>query len=51
MAKSFNNFYTVTKEINGKKVTAQFNGLSVATKATREIKIDGSDNTSMEKLA
>lgn len=48
---NFNNFYTVTEEINGKKIVAQFSGLSVATKAANRTQIDGSDNTSMEKLA
>lgn len=42
---------TVTKEINGTKYTAQFNGISAALKAIDESYIDGSNNTSMIKLA
>lgn len=45
------NFYTVEKEINGKKYTAQFNGISAALKAIDESYIDGTNNTSIEKLA
>lgn len=51
MSKAFNNFYTVSKTIGGKEILAQFNGLSVATQAGSRTKIDGTDNTSMEKLA
>ena len=51
MAKSFNNHYTVSKEIFGNKITAQFSGLSVATRMANRVNIDGTDNTSMEKLA
>lgn len=50
MAKAFNNFYTVSETISGEKITAQFSGLSVATRMTNQIKIDGTDNTSMEKM-
>ncbi len=50
MAKNFNNFYTVSKEIGGTKIVAQFGGLSVATAMARTTKIDGTDNTSMEKM-
>lgn len=51
MAKNINNYYTVTKEIRGNKYTAQFSGLSTSTRMNRMTKIDGTDNTSMEKLA
>ena len=46
-----NKFYSVTKEINGKKYTAQFNGLSCALRAVDQSYIEGSQNTSTEKLA
>lgn len=46
-----NNHYTITKEINGTEYTAQFAGISVALKATDETHIDGSDATSVEKMA
>jgi len=46
-----NKFYSVTKEINGKKYVAQFNGLSCALKAVDQSYIEGSNNTSVEKLA
>lgn len=46
-----NNFYTVKKEINGKEYVAQFSGLSVALRAVDESYLEGSSNTSMEKLA
>lgn len=45
------NFYTVTKEINGTNITAQFNGISAALKAIDDSYIDGTNNTSVEKLA
>ena len=45
------NNYTVRKEINGKEYVAQFAGLSVAAKMVDETYIDGSSNTSIEKLA
>lgn len=45
------NFYNVTKEINGVKYVAQFSGLSVALKAVDASYIDGTNNTSMEKLS
>ena len=48
MAKSF---YTVEKEINGVKYTAQFSGMSTALRAIDESYIDGSDNTSLIKLS
>lgn len=44
-------FYTVEKEINGKKYTAQFNGISAALKAVDESYIEGSSNTSTIKMA
>lgn len=44
-------FYTVKEEINGKEYIAQFAGLSVALKAVDESYIEGTNNTSMEKLA
>lgn len=44
-------FYQVEKEINGKKYIAQFGGLSVALKAVDASYLDGSTNTSVEKLA
>lgn len=46
-----NKFYTVDKEINGTKYVAQFNGLSCALKAVDQSYIDGTQNTSVEKLA
>lgn len=45
------NFYTVTKEINGKTYKAQFSGISTSLKAMDESKIEGTDNTSLEKFA
>lgn len=44
-------FYTVEKEINGKKYTAQFNGLSAALKAVDNSYIDGTDTTSVDKIS
>ena len=44
-------FYTVKKEINGKEYVAQFSGISVALKAVDASYIDGTSNTSTEKLA
>ena len=44
-------FYSVEKEINGKKYVAQFNGLSCALRAADQSYIDGSENTSVEKFA
>lgn len=46
-----NKFYQVEKVINGKKYKAQFNGISVALKAVDASYIEGSSNTSVEKLA
>lgn len=45
-----NKFYSVTKKINGKEYTAQFNGLSFALRAVDNSYIDGSSNTSVEKM-
>ena len=45
------NFYTVKKEINKKEYVAQFSGLSVALKAVDASYIDGTSNTSVEKMA
>lgn len=45
------NFYTVSKEINGKKYIAQFNGISAALKAVDDSYIDGTSNTSVAKLS
>ena len=43
--------YTVTKEIKGNKYVAQFNGLAAALRAVDESYIDGTSNTSVEKMA
>ena len=45
------NHYQIEKEIGGKKYVAQFAGISVALKALDASYIDGSSNTSVEKLA
>ena len=45
-----NKFYTVNKTINGKEYTAQFNGLSAGLQAIDNSYIEGTQNTSMEKL-
>jgi hypothetical protein len=44
-------FYTVKKEINGKTYVAQFCGISAALKAVDASYIDGTSNTSLEKMA
>lgn len=44
-------FYTVEKEINGTKYVAQFCGISAALRAADVSYVDGSNNTSIEKLA
>lgn len=44
-------FYTREKEINGVKYVAQFNGLSCALRAVDQSYIEGSNNTSVEKMA
>lgn len=46
-----NKFYTVTKEIKGKKYKAQFNGLSAALRAIDDSYIEGTNNTSLTKLS
>lgn len=43
-------FYEVTKEINGKKYTAQFSGISTNLKAIDSSYIEGTQNTSTEKM-
>lgn len=43
--------YQVEKEIKGKKYIAQFAGLSVALKAVDSSYIEGTSNTSIEKMA
>lgn len=43
-------FYTRKKVIEGVEYTAQFNGLSSALKAIDESYVEGSGNTSTEKL-
>lgn len=45
------NFYTVTKEIDGVEYTFQFNGISAALKAVDNSYIEGTNTTSVEKLA
>jgi hypothetical protein len=44
-------FYTVKKEINGTEYVAQFSGISTALKAVDACYIEGTSNTSTEKLA
>ena len=51
MATANKKVYTATKEINGKKYTAQFNGLSCALRAVDSTYIEGTNNTSVEKMA
>ena len=47
-----NNFYTVTKEINGKKYRAQFNGLSYSFRLLDNTYIsESSSNHSNQKMA
>lgn len=43
--------YTVTEEIYGRNIVAQFSGISTGVRATDKCTVDGSDNMSMEKLA
>lgn len=45
------NFYQVKETINGTEYTAQFNGISAALKAIDNSYIDGTNNTSVEKLS
>lgn len=44
-------FYQVKKEINGTEYVAQFSGISTALKAVDASYIEGTSNTSLEKLA
>lgn len=44
-------FYTVDKEINGTKYVCQFSGISTALKAVDNSYVEGTSNTSVEKLA
>lgn len=43
--------YTVEKTIRGTKYIAQFNGISAALKAVDSSYIEGTQNTSVEKLS
>lgn len=45
-----NKFYTVKKTLGGKEYIAQFSGISLAVRAVDSSYIDGSSNTSTEKL-
>lgn len=45
-----NKFYTVEKEFNGTKYVAQFSGISLAVRAVDSSYIEGTGNTSTEKL-
>ena len=47
MAKTF----TVTREIGGVEYVCQFNGISAALRAVDASYIEGTNNTSLEKLA
>lgn len=44
-------FYQVKKEIKGKQYVAQFSGISTSLKALDSSKIEGTDNTSLEKFS
>lgn len=44
-------FYQREKEINGVKYVAQFNGLSAALSAVDETYIEGTETTSVKRLA
>lgn len=44
-------FYSVEKEINGKKYVFQFNGVLAALEAVDNSYIDGTSNTSLVKLS
>lgn len=46
-----NNFYTVSKKINGVTYKAQFNGISAMLEATDRTYIDGTNITSSVKMA
>jgi len=43
-------FYEISKEIRGKKYTAQFSGMSTALKAVDSCYIEGTNNTSLIKM-
>lgn len=43
--------YTAKKKIKGTEYTAQFNGISAALRAADSCYIDGTSNTSTEKMA
>lgn len=45
-----NKFYQAEKTINGTKYVAQFNGISAALRMMDSSYIDGTNNTSLEKL-
>lgn len=45
------NIYTVEKKINGKTYKAQFSGISAALRAVDNSYIEGTSNTSVEKLS
>ena len=45
------NYYTAKKTINGIEYTAQFGGISAALQAVDNSYIDGTQNTSLEKLS
>ena len=45
------NFYTAKKTINGVEYTAQFSGISAALQAIDNSYIEGTNNTSLEKLS
>lgn len=45
------NYYTVKKTIGGVEYTAQFNGISAALEAVDNSYIEGTNNTSVMKLA
>lgn len=44
-------FYTVEKEIDGVNYVCQFNGISAALRAVDASYIEGTSNTSVEKLS
>lgn len=44
-------FYTISKEIKGKNYTCQFNGISAALNAVDSSYIEGTDTTSLKRLA
>lgn len=43
--------YTIKKTINGTEYVAQFSGISTSLRAVDESYIEGTSNTSMEKMA